>query len=795
MSAAALAPDLMLESCGCIVAQYGPRLAARVAVVSVFACWTALNLFQRAEATRRRRGLWLLATAITFGVGAWATDFIALLAYHPDFTLAVTPELILAALGIGVAGSLGGFALAGSERPDRRTAALGGAVIGLAVAAMHFTGIMALRFAGVLRWDPSAVVESVLIATLLAAPAIALARRAESPWTRLAATLLLTLAIGAMHVVAMPAVVLVPMPAPLPSGLLGETPLVFVVLAALVPVLLIGLVLITLDQDGARRTRIEMRRFRSFADATFEGLLLLRRGIVTDANHVLCGLIGAVPQQIVGTHVADLLPVLAELEQPWPPEPLETNLVGRSGALRPVEILIRPLGEEGRGGAVVAVRDIAERKAAAKHIAFLAHHDMLTGLANRALFGDRLTQALAMADRSQGKVALVCLDLDGFKLVNDGFGHPVGDALLREVAGRLGLALRDTDTLARLGGDEFAIVQPFAEQPNAAAVVARRVVDLLATPFEIDGNHIAIGASVGIALYPDDAAGGDALLKRADLALFRAKQEGRGTFCFFEPEMDQLLQRRRLLEHDLRHAIAHEALELHYQKFCRCGSLEVIGYEALLRWNHPTRGAIPPSEFIPLAEESGLILPLGRWTLEQACREASVWPNERCLAVNLSPTQFGQSDLVAMVGEILARTGLSPARLDIEVTEGVLISNTARALHVLRGLKALGVRVTLDDFGTGYSSLSYLRRFPFDAIKIDRSFIQGLGVDRESGMIVHSILALCRSLDLRVTAEGVETADQLAILESYGCERVQGYLLGHPVRAAQLYAPVPAPTA
>ncbi len=400
-----------------------------------------------------------------------------------------------------------------------------------------------------------------------------------------------------------------------------------------------------------------------------------------------------------------------------------------------------------------------------------------------------------MADRSQGKVALVCLDLDGFKLVNDGFGHPVGDALLREVAGRLGLALRDTDTLARLGGDEFAIVQPFAEQPNAAAVVARRVVDLLATPFEIDGNHIAIGASVGIALYPDDAAGGDALLKRADLALFRAKQEGRGTFCFFEPEMDQLLQRRRLLEHDLRHAIAHEALELHYQKFCRCGSLEVIGYEALLRWNHPTRGAIPPSEFIPLAEESGLILPLGRWTLEQACREASVWPNERCLAVNLSPTQFGQSDLVAMVGEILARTGLSPARLDIEVTEGVLISNTARALHVLRGLKALGVRVTLDDFGTGYSSLSYLRRFPFDAIKIDRSFIQGLGVDRESGMIVHSILALCRSLDLRVTAEGVETADQLAILESYGCERVQGYLLGHPVRAAQLYAPVPAPTA
>jgi len=778
----------MLKDCGCIIAQFDARLVARAAVVALFACWTALSLFRRAETTSRHRGRWLLAAGLAFGAGIWPMHLMAALAFHTGLALGFAPALTLVSLVIGVAGGLGGFAIALSERPGRGAAALGGAVIGLAASAMHFVGLAALRLPGVLRWDPRSVAAAVLIATLVAAAAMALARRAPSPWMRLVAALLLTLAIMGMHVAAMPAVALVPMAVPVPAGLLGEPPLLFAALTILAPILLAGLVLATLDQTGARRTEAEMLRFRRFADATFEGILLLRDGVVTDANEVLCALIGAAPQEIVGRPITGLLPALAALQPPWPREALETTLVAPSGGSRPVEILIRPLEEAGRGGAVVAVRDIAERQAAVQRIAFLAHHDTLTGLANRALFNDRLTQALAMADRSKGKVALVCLDLDGFKLVNDGFGHPAGDLLLREVAARLAGVLRDTDTLARLGGDEFAIIQPFAEQPNAAAAVARRVVDLLATPFGINGNLIAIGASVGIALYPDDAQTDEALMNRADLALFRAKREGRGTFCFFEPEMDQLLQRRRLLEHDLRHAIEQEEFEIQYQRLCRCTSRDVVGHEALLRWNHPTRGAIPPSEFIPLAEESGLILPLGRWVLEQACREAASWGDERCVSVNLSPVQFGQHDLVAMVGEILARTGLTPARLDIEVTEGILISNTARALLVLRELKALGVQVTLDDFGTGYSSLGYLRRFPFDGIKIDRSFVAGLGVDHEAGLIVHSILALCRSLDLRVTAEGVETADQLAILEAYGCEMVQGYLLGRPMSAAQLHA-------
>ena len=785
----------MTEPCGCIIAHFELRLIARAAVLALITSWTAFGLFERAALGTRRSGLWLLAAGATLAVGMWPLHFMSALAFRVDFPLGAALAPTLASLVLGIAGSLAGFAIASTGRSGRGRAALGGAVIGLSIAAMHLSGLGGLRFAGVLRWDPRFAAASAMVAAGAAAPGAVLGRGGPSAWRRLTAALVLAGAVTAMFITALPAVALVPMAGPVPAGVIGETPLTYVALAAVAPILLAALVLPTLDRERARRTEADMRRFRRFADATFEGILLLRDAVVIDVNQILCDLVGAEPHQIVGRPVAELLPALAELPGPWPREKLETILASPTGGLRPVEVLIRAAAEQNRAATVVAVRDVTERHAAERRIAFLAHHDTLTGLANRTLFNDRLAQALAMADRSRGKVALLSLDLDGLRLVNDSYGHPAGDLVLREVAARLLRELRDTDTVARLGGDEFAIVQPFAEQPNATAAVARRVIDVLASPFETGGQRIAISVSVGIALYPDDALTDDVLLKRSDLALLRAKQEGRGTFCFFEPGMDRLLQRRRLLEHDLRHAIAQEQLEIHYQQICRAGSMEVVGHEALLRWNHPSRGAVPPSEFIPLAEESGLIVPLGRWVLERACREARSWPNRHFVAVNLSPIQFGQRDFVEMTAGILAHTGLPPTRLEIEVTEGILISNTAQAEKVLHGLKALGVRVTLDDFGTGYSSLGYLRRFPFDAIKIDRSFVQGLGTDRDSGMIVNSILALCCSLDLRVTAEGVETEGQLASLRSYGCDLVQGYLLGRPVSAAELSVPAGPPLA
>jgi len=776
----------MLEVFGCVAFEHDLRLVMLAAAVCVVACWTALSLLPRAEAGREVREAWLLGTGFAFGAGVWATHFIAELAFRSSLPIGFAPGLTAISLGLAIAGSVGGFALVLWRPRSILTAGAGGAVVGVTIVAMHFTGMAALRFPGELTWNPNFVIASVVIGLGFGMLAMVALRLLPGLLGRIAGATLLALAILGLHFTAMAAINLMPMAVPVPSFLLSGRMLAVAVAAVVLPILLLGLAGAAFDQDTAHRSEAEATRLRRFADATFEGILFHRNGIVTDVNAVFCRLLGERAEEMIGRRITAVLPPLDGLRDRWPDAPFETRLRAARGAVTPVEIVLRPISEGQGELAVVVVRDITERIAAAERIQFLAHYDALTRLPNRVLFNDRLSQALAMAERSGNKVALLCIDLDGFKRVNDGLGHPAGDLLLAEAARRVALEVREMDTAGRLGGDEFAVVQPFSDQPQAAAALARRLVDLLGAPFNLNGDLVQVGASVGVALYPDDARTAEVLLKHADLALFRAKQEGRGTFCCFEPEMDQRLQRRRLLEQELRGALQHGQLELHYQRLCEAGSLAVTGYEALLRWNHPTRGAVAPTEFIPLAEESGLIIPLGRWVLEQACMAAASWPPPCTVSVNISPAQFVQQDLVAMVGEILRASRLAPERLELEVTEGILISNTERALQVLDGFKGLGVRITLDDFGTGYSSLGYLRRFPFDAVKIDRSFVHGLCSDRESGMIVHSILALCRSLGLRVTAEGVETPEQLATLCEYGCDMVQGYLLGRPALSAQL---------
>ena len=376
----------------------------------------------------------------------------------------------------------------------------------------------------------------------------------------------------------------------------------------------------------------------------------------------------------------------------------------------------------------------------------LAHHDALTGLPSRRLFRDRLEQSLALADREGKGVALLCVDVNRFRALNELVGHAAGDQLLIAIGNRLVVTARDSDTVARLGGDEFAVVQPLGGTPREAWAMAQRLLAALDEPFLVDGQMIDIGISIGIALHPGDGGAAETLIKNAEAALHRAKHDGPGGICFFEPQMNLHLQARRALEHDLRHALVRHELVLNYQPLFDSRSLRVVGYEALLRWRHPTRGTVPPAEFIPLAEDCGLIGAIGKWVLRTACAEATRWPQPLRLAVNLSPLQFRERDLPSAVAAILAETGLPASRLELEVTEGVLIDDAARTLDILRGLKAQGIRIALDDFGTGYSSLSYLRRFPFDKLKIDRSFVRELGEDREADAIISSILALCRSL-------------------------------------------------
>jgi diguanylate cyclase (GGDEF)-like protein len=381
---------------------------------------------------------------------------------------------------------------------------------------------------------------------------------------------------------------------------------------------------------------------------------------------------------------------------------------------------------------------------------------------------------------------LLCIDLDLFKEVNDTLGHPIGDKLLKLVAERLRECARETDVVARLGGDEFAVVAVAAEQPRGAIVLAQRIIAALSSPFDLDGHQVVIGASIGIALAPGDSEQGEGLLKAADLALYRAKADGRGLYRLFEPEMDAKMQARRTLELDLRKALITNEFELFYQPVVNLALNEVCAFEALLRWNHPTRGMISPAEFIPLAEETGTIVPLGEWVLRQACAEAVGWPDDLKVAVNISPAQFKSRGLALAVTSALAASGLRPSRLELEITESVLLQDSESVMETLHALKDLGVQISMDDFGTGYSSLSYLRSFPFDKIKIDQSFVRDMSGDNDSVAIVRAVAGLGRNLGMSTTAEGVETDQQLEHLRDEGCSEVQGYLFSRPLPASEL---------
>jgi diguanylate cyclase (GGDEF)-like protein len=434
------------------------------------------------------------------------------------------------------------------------------------------------------------------------------------------------------------------------------------------------------------------------------------------------------------------------------------------------------------GGWVATYEDVSERRAAERRLADMARHDQLTGLPNRLLFAEHMRALLEDDDALEQGIALLCIDLDRFKTVNDTLGHPAGDALLRVVGQRLRGCTRATDLIVRLGGDEFAIVQQ--GQPEAATSLAQRVVTTLAVPFEIDGHRVAIGASVGIAVTGNDLATPDLLLKSADLALYRAKAEGRGVWRFFEADMDLRMQARRQMEFDLREAVALNQFELYYQPLMR-GTEGISGFEALIRWHHPLRGLVNPADFIPLAEEVGLIPAIGRWVLHRACAEAAQWPARLKVAVNLSPSQF-RGPLVEEVTEALAASGLSPELLELEITESIMLGDEEHVLDTLHRLRALGTRIAMDDFGTGYSSLGYLRRFPFDKIKIDQSFVRNMTDRQDCLAIVRAVIGLGRSLGMSVNAEGVETLDQREALLGEGCLELQGYLYSKPKPSGEI---------
>jgi diguanylate cyclase (GGDEF)-like protein len=441
-----------------------------------------------------------------------------------------------------------------------------------------------------------------------------------------------------------------------------------------------------------------------------------------------------------------------------------------------LDCTLRPLSS---GGFVLTLDDVTELVRNAE----LARHDALTGLANRTSLRAHLVSCLQAAARGNHSIAVLYIDLDRFKAVNDTLGHPIGDLLLCKVADRLRSAMREGDFVARLGGDEFAIIQAAAADTTGVTTLATRLVDLIGRAYAVEGHMLHIGASIGVAVFPVDGYEPDILFKNADLALYRAKAEGRGRYRLYEPEMDHRMQARRAMEIDLRRALALRQFEIEYQPQLDLSSNRIVGFEALICWNHPERGRVSPADFIPIAEEIGVIVPIGEWVLRTACRQATTWPTPVSIAVNVSPTQFRTGKVFEMIRSALANSGLPASRLEIEITEGALLDNNDVVLQALGAARGLGVRVSMDDFGTGYSSLSYLQKFPFDKVKIDQSFIRNIEANPERRAIVRAITTLASALGMKTTAEGVETEAELDCVRAEGCNEVQGYFTGRPQSA------------
>ena len=753
---------------------HNPPLLLMAAAIWLFGSVSFFVLLKRSrECGPRRRRQWTAIGAFVGGIGVWATHFVAMLAHRDEMPVRFSAPLTAASVIEAIAFFwLALLVLLPALSVKRSVVA--GLLATLGVSAMHFTGMAAIEAPVRLHYELVPILWAFAIAAGLFAGAFLAFARLQGAKQVLVPAGMAVGAVCTLHFTAMAATIMIcdaAHAAPLASG-----ERIWLISA----VVLAATALLILTGAGVVIERY-LTDLHGLADATLEGLAIIQGDRIVEANERFGQMLGSESARLIGVS-PDLWLLAADALAIATPrtDPVEASPVSSDQQERVLEVATHPIEYRGRECIVLAVRDLTEKKAAQRRIEHMARHDDLTDLPNRVLMNERLMHGLARARREGQSVALLALDLDRFKAVNDIFGHSAGDAVLCRVARILSNTVRSTDTIARIGGDEFMILQVGAEQPAGARALAARILSDFAREMDTAKDPMAVGASIGVALFPEDAADPDGLRHAADIALYRAKELGRGGASFFDQDMDTAVRERRALEHDLRHAILRRQFHVAYQPLVTTADACISGYEALLRWNHPDRGAIPPDVFIPIAEESGSIVQIGEWVLWEACTAAAAWPDHIALAVNVSAIQFQVQNFPATVEQVLRETGLAPHRLELEITESVLMKDRAAALNTLKRIKALGVRIVMDDFGTGYSSLSNLQIFPIDKIKIDRSFVAALQDDAAARSIIRAIVGIGRSLELPVVAEGVETEAQHRMVLEEGCPQAQGFLFGRP---------------
>ena len=765
----------------CLVEDHSLLLVGLAAVVCVIGAAITMNLYKKLLLSRgMTQATWLFMGAAAGGATIWCTHFIAMLAWRPGVVTSYQPFLTGASLIIAIVGS--GLALWLGSRRRSGSPMLGGVVFGLTMSAMHYVGMKGMEAHAILHFDSLYLVLSILAAALISAAAFVLAARQTLPRRMLWSTIVTVVAIVSLHFTGMAAVVVVPLEGT--AGFDGVNSNLLALGVAAVGLLLLGssLAAYTLQEQAQNGER---RRLKSLINGSVDGMIVELEGKVLMANQSFLDMCGVEMAELQAVSISQWIEDSASM---CGQTVVQTQLHPQSGEPIPVEVAVRiEPNENGEMLRMFSVRDLRRRLEQERRISFLARNDSLTGLPNRASFLEKLARMVELHTQAPG-FALMAIDLDRFKDINDLYGHGVGDQLLVHISGKLKNAVANGEFIARLGGDEFVAIVPLHNVDNLrqeAEAAAQRLRSAIIVPMKGEHTEMGCGASIGIALWPEDAKGeASTLINNADLAMYRAKASVAENICFYDKSMDEAVRRRRRMTQDMRDALDNDRFNLFYQPQVDLSTSEITGYEALLRWQLDDGSYVSPADFIPVAEDTGLILPIGEWVLRRACQEAMMWDQPLRLAVNLSPVQLAHTDLPRLVHEILIETGFPASRLELEITETAMISDMVRSTHILRQLKALGVSIAMDDFGTGYSSLSTLRAFPFDKIKLDRAFMAELEGSAQSRAIIRAVLTIGESLNIPVLAEGVETCDQLDFLRAQGCDEVQGYLLGRPAREA-----------